>query len=141
MKTNCLAISERLRPYSFSAVPTKRSMTCAMWLTSIRVTWKPLLAISAFNNLANGFMPRFATSASSSTMSETAPIPTIIPLRRRSNGKAAFVTSPSVLAAPEARKAVKIHSATLSLLISSALITITRLQRPNLIQSWAMAMA
>ena len=112
-----------------------------MWFTSMRVTWKPLLAISAFKSLAKGFIPRLVTSVSSSTIKDTAPIPTIIPLRRRSNGKAALVTSPSVVAAPEAKKAVKIHSDTLSLLISSALITMTRLQRPNLIQSWAIAIA
>ena len=51
------------------------------------------------------------------------------------------MTSASVVAAPEARKAVKIHSDTLSLVISSALMTMTRLQRPSLIQSCATAMA
>ena len=81
------------------------------------------------------------TSLSSSTIRETAPIPTIIPLRRRSKGKAAFVTSASVVAAPEAKNAVKIHSETLSFVMSSALITITRLQRPNLIQSLAIEIA
>ena len=64
-----------------------------------------------------------------------------MPLRRRSKGKAAFVTSASVVAAPEAKNAVKIHSLTLSLVMSSALITITRLQRPSLIQSCATEIA
>ena len=68
-------------------------------------------------------------------------MPTIMPLRRRSKGKAALVTSPSVVAAPDAKKAVKIHSDTLSLVMSSAPITITRLQRPSLIQSLARATA
>ena len=99
------------------------------------------MAISLESSLASGFMPRLATSVSSSTTKETAPIPTIMPLRRRSKGKAALVTSASVVAAPEARKAVKIHSDTLSLVISSALMTMTRLQRPSLIQSCATAMA
>ena len=120
---------------------TRSFITCATWPTSKRVTWKPLLRISVANTLANGFIPRLATSPASSTTKETAPIPTIIPLRRRSNGKAAFVTSASVVAAPEAKKAVKIHSDTLSLVISSALMTITLLARPNLIQSCATAIA
>ena len=68
-------------------------------------------------------------------------MPTIIPLRRRSNGSAALVTSPSVVAAPDAKKAVKIHSDTLSFVISSAPITMTRLQRPSRIQSCATATA
>ncbi len=86
-------------------------------------------------------MPRLVTSLSSSTIKDTAPIPTIIPLRRRSNGKAALVTSASVVAAPEARNAVKIHSFTLSFVMSSALMTMTRLQRPIRIQSCATEMA
>ena len=120
---------------------TKRFMTCATWPTSKRVTWKPLFEISVSSSLASGFMPRLATSLSSSTIKDTAPIPTIIPLRRRSNGKAAFATSPCVVAAPEAKKAVKIHSLTLSFVMSSALITITRLQRPTRIQSCATEIA
>ena len=134
-------MSLRFKPKSFSARVTKRSITWATWPTSKRVTWKPLLAISVERSLASGFIPRLATSLSSSTTKETAPIPTIIPLRRRAKGKAAFVTSPSVVAAPEAKNAVKIHSETLSLVISSALITITRLQRPSLIQSFAIEIA
>ena len=141
MKTNCLAISLRLRPKFFSALETKRFITLATWPTSKRVTWKPLLEISVASSLANGFIPRFWTSLSSSTIKDTAPMPTIIPLRRRSKGKAALVTSASVVAAPEAKKAVKIHSLTLSLVISSALMTITRLQRPKRIQSCATEMA
>ena len=118
-----------------------RFITWATCPTSKRVTWKPLLAISVSSNLANGFIPRLATSLSSSTTKDTAPIPTIMPFLRRSKGRAALVTSASVVAAPEARKAVKIHSDTLSLVGSSALMTMTRLQRPRVIQSCATEMA
>ena len=141
MNTSCLAMSERFKPKSFSARDTRSFITCATWATSRRVTWKPLLRISVESTLASGFIPRLATSLSSSTTKDTAPIPTIIPFLRRSKGRAALVTSASVVAAPEARKAVKIHSDTLSLVISSALMTMTRLQRPSLIQSCAMATA
>ena len=134
-------MSERFKPKSFSAWETSSFITCATCPTSRRVTWKPLLRISVASSLASGFMPRFSTSLCSSTIKDTAPMPTIMPLRRRSKGRAALVTSASVVAAPEARKAVSIHSAMESLVMSSALITITRLARPRRIQSCATAIA
>ena len=134
-------MSLRFKPYSFSAWETSSFITCATCPTSKRVTWKPLLRISVANNLASGFMPRFSTSACSSTTKDTAPMPTIMPLRRRSKGSAALVTSACVVAAPEARKAVSIHSEMELLVMSSALMTITRLARPRRIQSCATEMA
>ena len=64
-------------------------------------------------------------------------MPRTSPWRRRSKGRAASSARSSVAAAPLAKKPDPIHSIILSLVTSSAVTQMTRLQRPALIQSWA----
>ncbi|TPW19582.1 MAG: hypothetical protein FD126_2542 [Elusimicrobia bacterium] len=68
-------------------------------------------------------------------------MPMIMPLRRRSKGRAASLTTSLVVAAPEAKKPVPSHDIMLGLVTSSAETTSTRLQRPVRIQSSAMPTA
>ncbi len=56
------------------------------------------------------------------------------PWRRRSKGSAASETFSLVVAVPEARKPGIVHSCTVSLVMSSAAITTTRLHLPARIQ-------
>ena len=70
-----------------------------------------------------------------------APMPMIMPWRRRSKGSAASSTTSSVAAAPVARKPAPIHSSRWSEVTSSAATTTTRRQRPARIQSSASATA
>ena len=65
----------------------------------------------------------------------------IMPCRRRSKGMAASSTTSSVAAAPLARKPAPIHPIRLSVVMSSAEMTITRRHRPARIQSSASATA
>ena len=88
-----------------------------------------------------GITPRASASSRRSSISPTAPIPRIIPWRRRSKGNAASATLASVVAAPAAMKPLAIHSSMVSVVTSSAPRTSTRSQRPRRIQSWARATA
>ncbi len=89
----------------------------------------------------SGSRPRSRAAARSSTTTAAAPMPTIMPWRRRSKGSAASSTTSSVAAAPVARKPVPIQGSIVSLVTSSAAMTMTRSQRPNRIQSSARATA
>ena len=88
-----------------------------------------------------GWRPRSRAASADSTTIAAAPIPMIMPCRRRSNGVAASSTTSSVAAAPEARKPAATHGSRFSLVTSSAATTITRRHRPARIQSWANAIA
>ena len=85
--------------------------------------------------------PRCAAASADSTTMEAAPIPRIIPWRRRSNGVAASSTESSVAAAPEARKPEATQGRSRSVVTSSAETTTTRRQRPARIQSSAREIA
>ena len=85
--------------------------------------------------------PRSRAASADSTTSAAAPMPTIMPWRRRSNGVAASSTLASVAAAPLARKPLVIHGISASPVASSAATTMTRRQRPARIQSSASASA
>jgi hypothetical protein len=112
-----------------------------MCLTSRRDPWKALLATTVPSTWQIGRMPRSrAESALSSTRAD-APIPTISPWRRRSNGIASSSTTSPVAADPEARKPEPNHPNRLSEVMSSAERTITRRQRPVRIQSLAIPRA
>src|SRR5450759_5624936 len=124
-----------------SAWLTTFSMTPQMCSTSSRLPWKALLAVTVPRISAIGWMPRSRAASAASTTSAAAPIPMIMPCRRLSNGSAAFSTTSSVAAAPEARKPEPIHSIRCSEVASSPEMTMTRRQRPALIQSCAIAIA
>ena len=110
-----------------------------MWAASRRVPWKAELEMRVPSSSATGTMPRARTSAARSITSPTAPMPRIMPWRRRSNGSAASSTLAVVVAAPAARKPEPIHSKRVSFVTSSAPMTITRSARPSRIQSSATA--
>ena len=135
------AISARERPCRFSTPATRRSIAPAMCSTSSRVPWNALFATTAPRISAIGSSPRSRAASALSTTSAAAPIPMIMPCRRRSNGVAAASTSSSVAAAPLARKPAPTHSMRFSDVASSAPSTIARRQRPALIQSSASASA
>ena len=88
-----------------------------------------------------GWTPRRSADAAASTTIAAAPMPRIMPWRRRSNGTAASATMSSVAAAPEARNPAPIHSSSRSLVTSSPDTITTRSQRPARIQSSATATA
>ena len=119
------AISSRRAPRA-SAWATTDSMTSPMWSTSSRVPWKALLAVTAPSTSQIGRMPRWRAAPALSTTIAAAPMPRIIPWRRRSNGTAASSTSSSVAAAPDARKPAPIQPSRLSDVTSSAATTTTR---------------
>ncbi len=108
---------------------------------SSRVPWNALLAVTALSTSQMGRSPRSSAASALSTTSAAAPIPMIMPCRRRSNGMAASSITSSVAAAPLARKPAPNHSIRRSDVMSSAEITITRRQRPARIQSSATATA
>ena len=112
-----------------------------MWSTSSRVPWKALLAVTAPSTSQIGVTPRSRAAAALSTTMPAAPMPRIIPWRRRSNGSAASSTTSSVAAAPEARKPEPTHGSSVSEVTSSAATITTRRQRPARIQSSAIATA
>ncbi len=112
-------------------------MTPAMWPTSSRVPWNALLAVTAPSTSQIGDMPRSRAASADSTTKAAAPIPMIMPCRRRSNGVAASSTFSSVAAAPLARKPDPIQGRVRSPAASSAEITMTRRHRPARIQSSA----
>ena len=86
-------------------------------------------------------MPRSRTASSDSTTRAAAPMPMIMPLRRRSKGRAARRRLPSGVAAPLAIRLVPIHCERLPLMTSSPAMMMTRRARPRRIQSSAMATA
>ena len=140
MNTIAGAISSREAPRA-SAWATTDSMTLPMWSTSSRVPWNALLAVTAPSNSQIGRMPRWRAEPGVSTTIAAAPMPRIIPWRRRSNGTAASSTSASVAAAPDARKPEPIQPSSTSDVTSSAAMMTTRSHRPARIQSSASAMA
>ena len=91
-------------PLRVSACGTRCSITCQMWSTSRRVPWKALFAVTAPSTSQMGRIPRSRAASALSTTSAAAPMPMIMPWRRRSNGMAASSTTSSVAAAPLARK-------------------------------------
>ena len=103
--------------------------------------WKALLAVTAERTSQMGATPRSRAAEALSTTRAAAPMPTSIPCRRRSKGRAASSSTASVAAAPEARKPAPIHCMRRSELAASAETTITRRQRPARIQSSARPMA
>ena len=111
----------------------------AMWVGCRRVPWKALLTMVASNSSAMGLMPRSAAVLACSSTTALAPMPRMRPWRRASNGRAVSSTTSFVLAAPAAMKPPPIQRMRFSLVTLSALTTMTRLQRPTRIQSWAMA--
>ena len=139
--TACRAKSARPTPADSAADPTSASTSAAMCAASSRVPWKAELEMRVPSSRASGATPRAATSSARSSTTPTAPMPRIIPCRRRSKGSAASVTSSLVVAAPLARKPAPIHSSSASSVTSSAPTTSTRSARPVRIQSSAMAMA
>ena len=84
---------------------------------------------------------RAAADSADSTTIAAAPMPRIIPCRRRSKGSAASSTLSSVAAAPTARKPEPIHCSIPSLVTSSPATMTTRSHRPARIQSSATATA
>ncbi len=112
-----------------------------MCSTSSRVPWKALLAVTAPSTSQMGCRPRSRAASADSTTKAAAPIPTIMPWRRRSNGVAASSTTSSVAAAPEARNPEASQGSSASEVASSAETTTTRRQRPARIQSSASAIA
>ena len=106
-----------------------------MCWTSRRVPWKALLAVTALNTSQMGWIPRSRAASALSTTRAAAPMPMIMPCRRRSKGMAASSTTSSVAAAPLARKPAPIHPIRWSEVTSSAEMMITRLHRPARIQS------
>ena len=135
------AIARRATPDVASAARTTRSMTCAMWWMSSRVPWNALLATAVPSTSAIGSSPRSRAASGCSTTIAAAPMPMIMPWRRRSNGRAARSTTSSVAAAPLDRNPAPIHAIRCSPVTSSPATTITRRQRPAAIQSSASAIA
>jgi len=84
-----------------------------------------------------GWRPRSAAASAASTTMAAAPIPMIMPWRRRSKGIAASATRSSVAAAPLARNPLVTQGSSSSLVTSSAETITTRRHRPTRIQSWA----
>ena len=140
MKRAFFAISPGLTPSALLASCTRAVNSLEMCSTSSRVPWNAELTKRDARSSAIGVIPRSAAASGVSKTNPTAPMPMIMPWRRRSNGRAASSTFLVVVAAPEARKPDPIHSIRLSEVASSAPKTITRLQRPNRIQSWASEM-
>ena len=112
-----------------------------MCSTSSREPWNALLAVTAPSTSQIGVTPRSRAAAALSTTMPAAPMPRIIPWRRRSNGSAASSTNSSVAAAPEARKPEPTHGSSVSEVTSSAATITTRRQRPARIQSSAIETA
>ena len=140
-KTVSEARAWRSTPHFASASATSRSMTSAMWSTSSRLPWKALLATTVLMTSQMGQSPRSAAASRSSTTSAAPPIPMMRPWRRRSKGRAASSTRASVAAAPEARKPDANHGNMWSVVMSSAVTTMTRRHLPAWIQSLASATA
>ena len=141
MKTVDGAIACRLIPNRRSAEVIRLSTTPEMWSTSRRVPWKALFRVSVARSSTIPRHPRSSTASWLSTTRAQAPIPMMVPWRRRSNGRAASSTLSSVAAAPEARNPAPIQGSILSPVATSAPRTRTRRQRPLRIQSSAMAIA
>ena len=93
-----------------SALATRFSMTWPMCCTSRRVPWKALLAVTGAQHLADRLNSASRAASALSTTRAAAPMPMIMPWRRRSKGMAASSTTSSVAAAPLARKPAPIHS-------------------------------
>ena len=83
------------------------------------------LAAEQFDDAAH---PRSRTASSLSTTRAQAPMPMMVPWRRRSKGNAASATWSLVVAAPTARKPAPTHSIRFSPVTSSAPMTTTRRQ-------------
>ena len=134
------AMSVRRTP-RFSALATSCSMVAATCATSSRVPWNALLRVTVDSTSQMGCIPRSRVASGDSTTRAAAPMPTIIPCRRRSNGVAASSTRSSVAAAPLARNPEPTQGRSVSEETSSADTMTTRRHRPAAIQSSARASA
>ena len=141
MNSILAAISLREMPWRRSAFAMSRFIVAETWSCWSRVMWKALFSNWVARISASGFMPRAAVWRPSSMTMPTAPIPIIMPLRRRSKGRAASLTTSLVLEAPVAKNPVPIQPIRVGLEMSSAATTMTRLARPVRIQSSAIPTA
>ena len=80
-------------PLRASACATSSSITWPMCCTSRRVPWKALLAVTVLSTSQIGRMPRSRAASALSTTRAAAPMPMIMPWRRRSKGSAASSTT------------------------------------------------
>ena len=103
--------------------------------------WKAEFAVIEPTTSQIGVIARSRAASALSTTRPAAPMPMSRPCRRSSKGSAAFSTTSSVAAAPEARKPAPIQPIIVSEEASSAATMITRWQRPARIQSSARATA
>ena len=141
MNIRSSAISSLLMPVSLSMRNMNRSMDLAMWATSSLEPWKAEFPMCVPRISTSGFIPLRLGSSSASRTRAAAPDPIIIPFLLLSKGRAALVTSLSVVRAPSESRLDPNHSSELSEDGSSAPSTNTLLHLPAWIQSCPIATA